>query len=98
MTISVLEVALPHAVRVQVGDTSLSVELSDGRSISAPLAWFPRLLHASPAERSAWRLIGDGDGIHWPELDEDISVESLVAGRPSLETAESLARWLAARS
>lgn len=98
MTISVLEVALPHAVQVLVGEASLSVELSDGRSISAPLAWFPRLLHASPAERSAWRLIGDGEGIHWPGVDEDISVESLVAGRPSLETAESLARWLAARS
>lgn len=98
MTISVLEVALPHAVQVQVGEASLSVELSDGRSISAPLAWFPRLLHASPTERSAWRLIGDGDGIHWPALDEDISVESLVAGRPSPETAESLARWRAARS
>lgn len=98
MTISVLEVALPHAVQVQVGEAALSVELSDGRSISAPLAWFPRLLHASPDERSAWRLIGDGEGIHWPEVDEDISVESLVAGRPSLETAESLARWLAARS
>ena len=98
MTISVLEAALPRAVQAQVDEASLSVELSDGRSISAPLTWFPRLLHASTAERSDWRLIGEGEGIHWPALDEDISVESLVAGRPSQETAESLARWLAARS
>ena len=98
MTISVVEVSLPRAVRAQVSDTSLSVELSDGRSIAAPLAWYPRLLHASPAERAAWRLIGDGEGIHWPGLDEDISVESLVAGRRSVETPESLARWLAARN
>jgi Protein of unknown function (DUF2442) len=98
MSISTLELALPRAVAVTFGEAALTVELSDGRVISAPLTWFPRLLNGSPAERSEWRLVGDGDGVHWPRLDEDISVESLVAGRPSAESAQSLTRWLAARS
>jgi hypothetical protein len=86
------------AQRVTVGEDSLIVELSDGRTITAPLAWFPRLLHGTPAERSNWRLIGSGEGIHWPDLDEDISVASLLAGRSSSETGESLQRWLQSRS
>ena len=97
MTISALEV-LPRAVGVAVTDDALSVSLSDGRTISAPLAWFPRLLHGKPDERSDWRLVGDGEGLHWPRLDEDISVESLLAGRKSNESAQSLAHWLAARA
>jgi hypothetical protein len=95
MSISALE--LPNAVAVTVDDASLAVEMSDGRTIVAPLAWFPRLLHATPAERARWRLIGEGEGVHWPDLDEDVSVESLIAGRASTETADSLARWLAGR-
>ncbi len=86
------------AQRVTVGDEALTVELSDGRTISVPLAWFPRLAHGTPAERTNWRLIGGGSGIHWPDLDEDISVESLLAGRRSGETQASLRRWLEARS
>jgi hypothetical protein len=97
MTISTLEV-LPRAVDVAVTDDALSVSLSDGRTISAPLAWFPRLLHGKSQERSDWRLIGDGEGLRWPSLDEDISVESLLAGRKSSESAQSLAQWLAGRS
>jgi len=62
-----------------------------------PLAWYPRLLHGTPAERDRWRLIGRGEGIHWPELDDDISVEGLLAGRPSGESQRSFARWLAGR-
>lgn len=81
-----------------VGDEVLIVELSDGRTISVPLAWFPRLEHGTPAERTNSRLIGGGTGIHWPDLDEDISVESLLAGRRSGETQASLRRWLEARS
>jgi hypothetical protein len=69
------------------------VELADGRTISVPLVWFPRLAHGTPAERAKWRLIANGEGIHWPDLDEDISVESLLAGRKSGETRESLRRW-----
>ncbi len=82
---------------VRVGDDDITVDLSDGRAITIPLAWFPRLFHALPAERNNWRWIGRGIGIHWPELDEDISIEDLVLGRPSGEGAASLGRWLAAR-
>jgi hypothetical protein len=71
--------------------------LSDGRTITIPLAWFPRLFHATPDERGHWRWIGGGIGIHWPELDEDIAIEDLVLGRPSGESQTSLRRWPAAR-
>lgn len=78
-------------------DDTLTVELSDGRSISVPLAWYPRLLHGSVEERQHWQLIGHGVGIHWPDLDEDISVEGLLAGEPSGESRRSLKRWLESR-
>ncbi len=82
---------------VTIRDETLAVDLTDGRSIAVPLAWFPRLAHGSPAERSKWSLIAGGEGIHWPDLDEDISVASLLAGRNSGETRESLQRWLQSR-
>ena len=85
------------AHNVSVSDDVLAVDLADGRTITAPLAWFPRLAHGTPAERANWRLIGSGEGIHWPDLDEDISVESLLAGRKSGEAQRSLRRWLQAR-
>ena len=85
------------AQSVSVTDDSLTVMLTDGRTLSVPLAWYPRLLHGTTAERNNWRLIGCGDGIHWPDLDEDISVSGLIAGRPSGESARSLERWLKAR-
>ncbi len=75
-------------------DDTLTVELSDGSSISVPLAWFPRLMHGTLEERSNWRLIGQGVGIHWPALDEDISVENLLMGRASGESQNSLKPWL----
>jgi len=75
----------------------LLVGLSDGRSIGVPLAWYPRLWHGSESERANWRLIGRGEGIHWPELDEDISVEGLIFGKPSNESQSSLQRWLESR-
>ena len=68
----------PRAAHVAVGEDELSVDLVDGRRLSVPLAWFPRLLHADPAQRQNWRLLGDGQGIHWPDLDEDLSVEGLL--------------------
>ncbi len=71
----------------------MSVRLDDGRVLSVPLAWFPRLLHGTEAERKNYELLGEGEGIHWPELDEDISVEGLLAGRRSAESAASLAKW-----
>src|ERR1035437_3292068 len=82
------------AQSVSVSDDALVAELADGRTITVPLAWFPRLAHGTPAERANLRLIAGGEGIHWPDLDEDISVESLLAGRRSGETQESLRRWL----
>ncbi len=88
-----------EAVRkVEVGDDALTMELSDGRSIVAPLAWYPRLLDATPEERRNWRLIGNGQGIHWEELDEDISVEGLLAGRRSGESQASFKRWRESRA
>ena len=91
------EIPLPLAQNVRVTRDSLHVELSDGRSISVPLVWYPRLLHASLEERKNWRLIGKGRGIHWADVDEDISVEGLIFGRPSSESQASLAPWLASR-
>ena len=85
------------AQSLSVSDDALIVDLADGRTITVPLAWFPRLAHGTPAERANWRLIGSGEGIHWPDLDEDISVQSLLAGRRSGETQESLRRWLNGR-
>lgn len=89
---------VPRAQRVTLTKDSLVVDLMDGRTVSAPLTWYPRLLHGTPEERDNWRLIGGGEGIHWPDLDEDLSVESMVSGRASGESQESLKRWLEARS
>lgn len=98
MTTLVLDSASLRATSVELSEEALRVELADGRSIAVPLAWYPRLVHGTPEERRRFRLIGQGDGIHWPDLDEDISVESIVAGRPSGESEQSLHEWLAARS
>jgi hypothetical protein len=76
----------------------LTVDLIDGRTISVPLAWYPRLLHGTPEERNNWRFIGDKEGIHWSDLDEDISVENLLFGKPSGESQHSFKRWLDQRS
>jgi Protein of unknown function (DUF2442) len=88
---------VPNAQNVTVTEDTLSVDLSDGRTISVPLSWYPRLLHASPKGRTRWRLIGMGQGIHWESIDEDISVDGLLAGKPSAESQSSFATWLAAR-
>jgi Protein of unknown function (DUF2442) len=92
------EVRVALAQRVIVTDDALVVDLVDGRTVSVPLSWYPRLEHGTPAERGNWRLIGRGEGIHWPELDEDINVSGLLAGRPSGETQASLRTWLDSRS
>ncbi len=93
-----IEMEVPNANDVSVTDDTLVVELDDGRAVSVPIAWYPRLLHASPQERNAWRLIGKGRGIHWESIDEDISVEGLLAGRSSGESQSSLKKWLESRS
>lgn len=92
-----LMIEIPSAQRVHTTRDALTLELSDGREISVPLAWYPRLKHATATERTHCRLVGGGHGIHWSDLDEDISVEDLLAGRPSAESPKSLAKWLAGR-
>ena len=92
-----LTTADAKAQNISVTADTLAVDLSDGRSISVPLAWFPRLLHGTPDERNNWRFIGGGVGVHWPDLDEDISVENLLAGKPSGESQSSFKRWLEKR-
>jgi hypothetical protein len=74
-----------RAREVQVSDEALTVLLADGRTISVPLEWYPRLHRATPAQRAKWQLIGEGDGIHWPDVDEDISAIMLIDGLPSIE-------------
>jgi hypothetical protein len=98
MSFSMIERAAPLARRVKVTNDALSVELADGRIIAVPLLWYPRLFHATPKERNSWRLLGGGEGIHWPAVDEDISVANLLAGQPSSESQTSLKRWLEGRT
>ena len=98
MSISAVKIEVPTVEGVTITEDTLTVDLSDGRTVSVPLAWFPRLLHASPEERRNWRLIGRGQGIHWVDIDEDLSVEGLLAGKPSGESQTLFKKWLAARS
>jgi len=88
---------IPNVTGVLITDDTLSLELSDGRTVLAPLEWFPRLVHGTIEERNHWRIIGQGEGVHWEELDEDISVEGLLAGYPSGESQSSLKKWLEKR-
>ncbi len=81
----------PRAMAIVCSEDELRVSLADGRSLSVAIAWFPRLAHASQAERAHYELLGDGEGIHWPDVDEDISVAGLLLGRPSVEVQRSLA-------
>ena len=85
------------AESIRFSDDSMTVQLDDGRTLSIPLLWYPRLLHGTNQERQKYELIGDGQGIHWPDLDEDISVEGLLAGKRSAESDASLSRWLEKR-
>jgi hypothetical protein len=86
-----------RAERVEINGECLVVSLSDGRSITVPLSWYPRLQEASSSERGQFELIGAGVGIHWPLLDEDLSVEGLLQGRGSMESGTSFQRWQASR-
>lgn len=80
---------VPFAQDVRVSDDELEVWLTDGRRIAVPLVWYPRLLQATAAERQNWEILGDGEGIHWPDVDEDLSVEGLLRGSPSPEARRS---------
>src|SRR5205809_232847 len=97
MNSSVTETSVPLVQDVHVTHKHLEVQLNDGRKLSVPVAWYPRLADGSLNERRDWRIIAGGTGIHWPALDEDISVAGLLAGLPSGESATSLMRWLAIR-
>jgi hypothetical protein len=92
------EMSIPTARNVIITDDTLSVDLNDGRTISVPLAWFPRLLNATEAERNDFRFIGKGSGIHFESIDEDISIEALLLGKPSGESQKSFQKWLNSRS
>jgi len=98
MTTLVIDSAASRAKAVRLTEDALIVDLADGRTVSVPLAWYPRLLRGSPNERSNHRFIGEGEGIHWPDLDEDVSVENILAGKASGEGSKSFGRWLEARS
>lgn len=98
MRTSTVEAEVPTAEDITITEDTLRVDLSDGRTISVPLAWFPRLVHGTTKERKNWRLIGKGYGIHWEELDEDISVENLLLGQPAGESQSSFKKWLLSRS
>ncbi len=97
MVISTIELNVSAVEQVTVTLDALTVDLSDGRSLTVPLAWYPRLMNATESERQNWRLIGKGYGIHWEELDEDISVEGLLLGKPSGESQTSFKKWLSDR-
>ena len=90
--------APPRAVHVTVTDDTLTVDLEDGRTISVPIGWYPRLAHGAPEERANVQIASAGYGLHWPDLDEDIGVDGLLLGKKSTESAASLARWLERRA
>lgn len=98
MSISTIEKINGKIIDVRSDNDTLTIDLSDARTISVPLAWYPRLLNGSIEERKKWRIIGNGIGINWPDLDEDISLENIILGQPSGESQKSFKRWLVSRS
>ncbi len=97
MPSAVVTLTLPRIVHVEVTDDTLSVDLEDGRTVSLPIGWYPRLSHGTPAEREHFEISGAGYGVHWPDLDEDIGVEGLLLGKKSTESLSSFERWLRRR-
>ena len=98
MSSSDIEIQGARAQSIKVDEDALSVDLVDGRTVIVPLVWFPRLWHGSKKERNNWEIVGDGEYLHWPDLDEDLTVAGLLAGRRSGESQDSLKRWLARRN
>src|SRR3990172_13183274 len=98
MNTLVIEIEEARAQHITVSEDSLTADLSDGRTIIVPLLWYPRLWHGTPEERNNFEIIGDGTIIHWPDLDEDLSVSGLLAGRRSGESSQSFRKWLDERS
>ena len=97
MSALTVEIEIPGAISLDVTEEALTAKLTDGRVISTPLAWYPRLVHATQEERDNWELFGEGRFIHWPDLDEDLSIEGFLAGRKSGESPRSFKRWLEAK-
>jgi len=97
MSSLVVDVQEPRGKSVKVSDEELTVDLVDGRTIMVPLVWFPRLWHGTLQERNRFEIFGDGAYIHWPDLDEDLTVAGLLAGQRSGESPQSLKKWLDAR-
>ena len=97
MSSAMVTPVLHRIIAVTVTDDTLSVDLEDGRTISVPIGWYPRLAHGSPAERADFQISGAGYGVHWPDLDEDIGIEGLLFGKKSTESPSSLERWLRRR-
>ena len=97
MTSLAVEDQEPCAKDITITEDSLSVDLMDGRTIIVPIVWYPRLWHGTPEERNNFEIIGDGMLLHWPDLDEDLSVDGILAGRRSGENQKSLKRWLEKR-
>ena len=98
MSSSVLEIKEVRARAVSISDDALTVELEDGRTVSVPLVWYPRLWHGTPEERKSFEIFGNGTYIHWPDLDEDLTVAGLLAGQRSGESPQSLQTWLEGRA
>jgi hypothetical protein len=94
MSISMIELTIEKAVNVSFSEDTITVDLNDGRTISVPINWYPRLYYSTISERNNWRFIGEGEGIHWDDLDEDISIRNLILGQPSGESNKSLNQWL----
>lgn len=97
MRSAVITFTLPRVVNVTVTDDTLSVDLEDGRTVSAPIGWYPRLAYGTPTERANFEISGAGYGVHWPDLDEDIGVEGLLLGKKSRESPASFEQWLERR-
>lgn len=85
------------ATNVRLSEDTITVDLEDGRTVSAPLAWYPRLMYANKKEKDNWRFIGNGYGIHWEDIDEDISIDNLLMGKASGESQQSFKKWLESR-
>ena len=97
MPSAVMIASFPRAVNIVVTDDTLQVDLEDGRTISVPIGWFPRLAHGTPDERDNFEISGAGHGIYWPDLDEDIGIEGLLLGKKSMESPTSFKKWLERR-
>ncbi|MBN1648510.1 MAG: DUF2442 domain-containing protein [Spirochaetales bacterium] len=91
------EIEIANLTKIKINDESIIVDFDDGRTISLPTSWYPRLQYGSQKERDNYHMIGNGEGIHWPDLDEDISIEGLISGIRSHESQASLQNWLKAR-